>query len=64
MIQTMNDFNATATDLLLALADLASPQTDDTRDDINRDFDTALAQLECDNTLRDALIRARDKINN
>jgi hypothetical protein len=60
---TNTDFNATATDLLLALADLASPQTDDTLDEINRDFATALDQLDCDDNLRDALLTAQQLIN-
>lgn len=57
-----NEFNATAADIMLALADLASPQTDDTIDDLATDFCTALDQLDCDDQLRDALHRAFDAI--
>lgn len=62
MINTDPAFNATATDIALALADLASPQTDDSRADIIADFDIALDQLDCDDQLRAAFRRARDLI--
>lgn len=54
------EFNATAADLLLALADLHAATSDDQIDDISNDFATALAQLDCDDQLRDALNRLHD----
>lgn len=57
-----DDFNAAMTDIALALADLASPQSDDTIDDLFDDLRTAADAAALDAPMRDAINRASTAI--